>query len=254
MDLEIYLIVNKLYWDKYKKLMEGLPFPTKFIDPSTKEAADFTREIIVLNEKAYGKGMAAPDWTFANFGTIGAGLTAGFLSKGKPVSQLSLVGNISDPTLAHDWTLLVDPALEGQAIGTLTFALVLHLAQDKEFLTFIMQTDNTSANIYLKNIYPLMITAYGFVHTCQNSMLIKTKIPGKNGFEILLKSKICQYHLEDYPLAGGQVPKGSNFFWVKHDNAKLYQSINQGIAQGKTYSIKGKAQKGKDIYFLIEKG
>ena len=254
MDLEIYLIVNKAYWDKYEKMMQALPFKTKFIDPATPEAADFIHEIVVLNEKAYGAGMAAPDWTFANFGTIGAGITAGFLSNGKPVSQLSLIGNISDPTIAHEWTLLVDPELEGQAIGTLTYALVLHLAQEKDYITFIMQTDNSSVNIYLKHSYPLMITAYGFVHTRKNSMMIKTKIPKKDGFETLLKGKIKQFAYEDYPVAKDVIPVEDKCFWLCHDSHGLYQSINAKIGAGEKYAIIGKTEIGPDMYLLIEKG
>lgn len=254
MDLEIYLIVNKAYWDKYEKMMQALPFKTKFVDPATPEAADFIHEIVVLNEKAYGAGMAAPDWTFANFGTIGAGITAGFLSNGKPVSQLSLIGNISDPAIAHEWTLLVDPELEGQAIGTLTYALVLHLAQEKDYITFIMQTDNSSVNIYLKHPYPLMITAYGFVHTRQNSMMMKTKIPKKDGFDTLLKGKIKQYSFEDYPEAKAVIPSDAGCFWLCHNSHELYQKINEDIAAGSTYSIIGKTEIGTDMYLLIEKG
>ena len=254
MDLEIYLIVNKAYWDKYEKMMQALPFKTKFVDPATPEAADFIHEIVVLNEKAYGAGMAAPDWTFANFGTIGAGITAGFLSNGKPVSQLSLIGNISDPAIAHEWTLLVDPELEGQAIGTLTYALVLHLAQEKDYITFIMQTDNSSVNIYLKHPYPLLITAYGFVHTRQNSMMMKTKIPKKDGFETLLKGKIKQYSFEDYPEAKAVIPSDAGCFWLCHNSHELYQKINEDIAAGSTYSIIGKTEIGTDMYLLIEKG
>ena len=254
MDLEIYLIGNKAYWDKYEKMMQALPFKTKFVDPATPEAADFIHEIVVLNEKAYGAGMAAPDWTFANFGTIGAGITAGFLSNGKPVSQLSLIGNISDPAIAHEWTLLVDPELEGQAIGTLTYALVLHLAQEKDYITFIMQTDNSSVNIYLKHPYPLMITAYGFVHTRQNSMMMKTKIPKKDGFETLLKGKIKQYSFEDYPEAKAVIPSDAGCFWLCHNSHELYQKINEDIAAGSTYSIIGKTEIGTDMYLLIEKG
>lgn len=254
MDLEIYLIVNKAYWDKYEKMMQSLPFKTKFVDPATPEAADFIHEIVVLNEKAYGAGMAAPDWTFANFGTIGAGITAGFLSNGKPVSQLSLIGNISDPSIAHEWTLLVDPELEGQAIGTLTYALVLHLAQEKDYITFIMQTDNSSVNIYLKHPYPLLITAYGFVHTRQNSMMMKTKIPKKDGFETLLKGKIKQYSFEDYPEAKAVIPSEAGCFWLCHNSHELYQKINEDIAAGSTYSIIGKTEIGTDMYLLIEKG
>lgn len=254
MDLEIYLIVNKAYWDKYEKMMQSLPFKTKFVDPATPEAADFIHEIVVLNEKAYGAGITAPDWTFANFGTIGAGITAGFLSNGKPVSQLSLIGNISDPSIAHEWTLLVDPELEGQAIGTLTYALVLHLAQEKDYITFIMQTDNSSVNIYLKHPYPLLITAYGFVHTRQNSMMMKTKIPKKDGFETLLKGKIKQYSFEDYPEAKAVIPSEAGCFWLCHNSHGLYQKINEDIAAGNTYSIIGKTEIGTDMYLLIEKG
>lgn len=254
MDLEIYLIVNKAYWGKYQKMMEVLPFPAKLIDPATPEAADFIHEIVVLNEKAYGAGMAAPDWTFANFGTIGAGITAGFLSKGKPVSQLSLIGNISDPSIAHEWTLLVDPDLGGQAIGTLTFALVLHLAQEKDFLTFIMQTDNTSVNIYLKHAYPLEITAYGFVHTRRNSMMMKTLIPKKDGFETLVKGKIKPFAFGDFPEAKDLIPTEVKRFWLRHDSHALYQILNEKIGAGEKYAVIGKAEIGPDMYLLIEKG
>jgi len=253
MNLEVYIIVNRLYFDKYKKLTSSLPFNTKFIDPATPEASDFIQKVVELNEKAYGDGMAAPYWAYANFGTIGAGITAGFLVDGTPISQLSLVGSISDEKVAHEWTLLVDPMLEGQAIGTLTFALVLHLCQDKDFLTFIMQTDNSSVNIYLKSTYPLMITSYGFVHTRTNSFMIKTKIPGANGFEDLLDTKVKQYKFEDYPIAEEDAIPNSKCFWVHQDNHKLYQAINESISQGQKYSIKAKEQKEKYMYLLIEK-
>ena len=101
LNLEVFIVVNRAHWDKYKALMEKLPFKTVFIDPSTTEGYDFTYEMIQLNEKAYGAGMAAPDWAFANFGTIGAGLTAGFMIDGIPAAKLCVVGNVSDPTIAQ---------------------------------------------------------------------------------------------------------------------------------------------------------
>lgn len=254
MGLEVYIVVNSLYWDKYKKLTDSLPFPAKFIDPASKEAGAFIQKVVELNEKAYGEGMAAPYWAYANFGTIGAGITAGFLKNGTPISQLSLVGSISDEKVAHEWTLLVDPSLEGQAIGTLTFALVLHLCQEKDYLTFIMQTDNSSVSIYLKSAYPLMITAYGFVHTRTNSFLMKTKIPGADGFENLLDSKVHQYAFEDYPVAEVGIIPSDQCFWVKQDNDALYQLMNENISKGGTYIIKGKYQSGDAMYLLIEKG
>lgn len=254
MDLEIFLIVNRLYWDKYSELMERLPFQTKMIDPGTREGSDFVREIIDLNEKAYGKGMAAPDWTFANFGTIGAGLTAGFLVNNKPISKLSLVGNIADTKVAHEWTLLVDPKYEGKGIGTITFALALHLAQDKEFLTFIIQTDNASSNIYLKTTNPLNIMSYGFVHTCQNSLFIKTKVPKENAFESLLNNKIISYNFEDYVEAKEKISEDGKPFWIRHDNENLYRNLNERLENGEKYTLKGKTQKENYTYFLIEKG
>ena len=251
LNLEIFIVVNRLHWDKYKALMEGFPFKTKFIDPTTTEGYDFTYEMIQLNEKAYGAGMAAPDWTFANFGTIGAGLTAGFLLDGIPVAKLCLVGNVSDPKIAHEWTLLVDPEHEGEGLGSLTFALALHLIQDKDYLTFIIQTDNASSNIYLKNIYPLYILSYGFVHTRKNSMLIKTKIPKENPFKSVLANPLGKYEFSDYKIAKDNLEELGECFWVQQNNSKLYRIINDEIAKGEDFIIKGKYQDKNMLYFLI---
>lgn len=251
LNLEVFIVVNRLYWDKYKALMKDFPFETVFIDPTTVEGYDFTYEMIQLNEKAYGAGMAAPDWTFANFGTIGAGLTAGFLIDGIPAAKLCVVGNVSDPKVAHEWTLLVDPKHEGEGLGSLTFALALHLTQDKDYLTFIIQTDNASSNIYLKNIYPLNILSYGFVHTRKNSMLIKTKIPKENPFQTVLGNNIKKYELKDYPIANGNFEELGDCFWVKQNNSKIYRIINEEILNGKKFIIKGKFQEKDMLYFLI---
>jgi len=251
LNIEVFIIVNKAHWDKYKSLMENFPFNTVFYDPATTEGYDFTYELIQLNEKAYGAGMAAPDWTFANFGTIGAGLTAGLLIDGIPVSKLCIVGNVSDPTIAHEWTLLVDNSREAEGLGSLTFALALHMVQDKDYLTFIIQTDNSSSNIYLKNIYPLNIMAYGFVHTRKNSLLIKTKIPKENPFETLLSNKVEQYELADYDIAKDDIESLGNSFWVQQNNSKIYRMINEQIGKGKNYIIKGKYQDKNTSYFLI---
>lgn len=250
-NLEVFIVVNRLHWDKYKTLMEDFPFNTVFIDPASTEGYDFTYELIQLNEKAYGAGMAAPDWTFANFGTIGAGITAGFLIDSIPVSKLCLVGNVSDPKIAHEWTLLVDSTYMSVGLGSLTYALALHLVQDKDYLTFIIQTDNASSNIYLKNIYPLQILAYGFVHTRKNSLLIKTKIPKGNPFESLLANKIEKYELGDYNIAKDELPSSENCFFVQHNNSKVYRIINEEIEKGKKYIIKGKYQNTNTSYFLI---
>ncbi|WP_409227141.1 hypothetical protein [Gudongella sp. SC589] len=250
LNLEVFIVVNRLHWDKYKTLMEGFPFKTNFIDPATTEGFDFTYEMVQLNEKAYGAGMAAPDWTFANFGTIGAGLTAGFLIDGIPVAKLCVVGNVSDPKIAHEWTLLVDPAHEGEGLGSLTFALALHLVQDKDYLTFIIQTDNPSSNIYLKNIHPLNILSYGFVHTRKNSMLVKTKIPN-NPFETLLGNTTEKFELDEYPMAKDELESLGDTFWVQQNNSKIYRMINDEIKNGKKYIIKGKYLENSVSYFLI---
>lgn len=251
LNLEVFIVVNRLYWDKYKVYMENFPFKTVFIDPTTTEGYDFTYEMIQLNEKAYGVGMAAPDWTFANFGTIGAGLTAGFLIDGIPAAKLCVVGNISDPKVAHEWTLLVDPEHEGEGLGSLTFALALHLTQDKDYLTFIIQTDNPSSNIYLKNIYPLNILSYGFVHTRKNSMLIKTKIPKENPFESILSNPVKKYELHDYKIAKDNLEDLGECFWVQQNNSKVYRIINKEIAKGRKFIIKGKYEDKNIMYFLI---
>ena len=251
LNLEVFIVVNRLHWDKYKALMEGFPFKTVFIDPSTTEGYDFTYEMVQLNEKAYGVGMAAPDWAFANFGTIGAGLTAGFLIDGIPVGKLCVVGNVSDPKIAHEWTLLVDPAHEGEGLGSLTFALALHLVQDKDYLTFIIQTDNPSSNIYLKNVNPLNILSYGFVHTRKNSMLVKTKIPKENTFETVLGNTTEKFELDDYPMAKDELEGLGDTFWIQQNNSKVYRMINEEIKKGKKYIIKGKYQDNGISYFLI---
>lgn len=251
LNLEVFIVVNRLHWDKYKNLMKDFPFKTVFIDPTTTEGYDFTYEMVKLNEKAYGAGMAAPDWTFANFGTIGAGLTAGFLLDGIPVAKLCVVGNISDPKIAHEWTLLVDPKHEGEGLGSLTFALALHLVQDKDYLTFIIQTDNPSSNIYLKNIHPLNILSYGFVHTCKNSMLIKTKIPKENPFETVLANGVKKYDLDDYKIAKDNLEDLGDCFWVQQNNSKLYRIMNEEIAKGRNFIIKGKYHDKNMLYFLI---
>ena len=251
LNLEVFIIVNKAHWDKYKALMENFPYNTVLYDPASTEGHDFIYELIQLNEKAYGAGMAAPDWAFANFGTIGAGLTAGFLVDGVPVSKLCMVGNVSDPTIAHEWTLLVDSSYESAGLGSLTFGLALHLVQDKEYLTFILQTDNASSNIYLKNIYPLHIMAYGFVHTRRNSILLKTKIPKDNPFETLLANKVERYDLADFPVAKDDLEGLGSRFWVQQNNSKVYRLINDEIEKGKDFIIKGKYMDKNISYFLI---
>jgi ribosomal protein S18 acetylase RimI-like enzyme len=243
LNLEVFVVVNHDYHHKYKSIMDEFPFKTKFIDPSTQEGQDFTREMIDLNEKAYG----------ANFGTIGAGITAGFLSNNKPISKLSLVGNISEPNIAHQWTLLVDPDFEGLGIGSISFALALHLAQEKDFLTFIIQTDNLSSNIYLKNIYQLDIMSYGFVHSCENSMLIKTKIPKENIFKTIVDNKIPNLKFEDFETVTHEIPLTNISFWVREDNHMLLKKLNELINAGHKFVFKGKCKNDNTAFLLIER-
>lgn len=51
LNLEVFIVVNKAQWDKYKAIMKNFPFNTVFYDPATTEGQDFTYELIQLNEK-----------------------------------------------------------------------------------------------------------------------------------------------------------------------------------------------------------
>lgn len=253
LDLQGFIVANRNYWPIFESFLQGVPFQTRFIDPSKQSGQEFIHKMISLNEKAYGKGMAAPAWTFANFGSIAAGITAGFMSKGHPISKLTLVGTLADPDISHEWTLLVDPEYESKGLGSITYALALQLAQNKKYHTFILQTDNGSANIYLKSPYPLEIQAYGFVHTATNSMLLKTKIPAQNPFEAMLKQKSTIYQYNEFPLAVNAAFTNSNKAWFAADNHSLFLEMNDEIQRGAKYNFIGKTIKDEKIFLLIEK-
>lgn len=253
LDLQIFVVANRHYWPLFESHLKHLPFPRRMVDPAMMSGQEFIREMILLNEKAYGKHMAAPAWTFANFGSIASGISAGFLSKGHPISKLTLVGTLANEKISHEWTLLVDPEFEKMGLGTLTFALALELVRDKDYHTFILQTDNASANIYLKNPYPLCIQAYGFVHTAHNSMFIKTQIPKPNPFEILMSQPAVSYEYSDFPLADNAQFNHAQCAWFLADNHSLFLEINEEIQKGHAFNFKGKTIKDGKIFLLIEK-
>jgi GNAT superfamily N-acetyltransferase len=174
-NIKFFVVARKEYWNLVQQNLLNIPFQTNLIDPSTEQGHNFVNSMIELNEAAYGKGMAAPAWTFANFGTIGAGITGGVMIDNIPISKFSIVGDLMNPQISHEWTLLTHPDYQGKGLGKLTLALALQVSAHKTHHTFIMQTDNNSNLIYLQNPHPLQIMAYGFIHTRLNSFLIKTK-------------------------------------------------------------------------------
>ncbi len=251
LQLEAYVVANRMHWDKLKINLKTLPYSIRFVDAGSYRGQDFVREMISLNEKAYGVGMAAPSWTYANFGTIGAGVTSGFLSQGVPVSKFNIVGNAMDPEIAHEWTLLVDPDFQGRSLASLTVAFALQMVSDKKYFTFLTQTDNSAINTYLKFPKPLQILAYGFVHTKRNSFMFKTEIP-QNPFSSFLQNLAKEYSLEDYPIVK-MLPKDVSMFWVPAQNHQLLLDLNEQIITGGSFSLRGKTTKGTTTYLLISR-
>jgi GNAT superfamily N-acetyltransferase len=228
-NIKFFVVARKEYWNVIQQNLLNLPFQTNLIDPSTEQGHDFVNSMIELNEAAYGKGMAAPAWTFANFGTIGAGITGGVMIDNVPISKFSVVGDLINPQVSHEWTLLTHPDFQGKGLGKLTLALALQVSAHKSYHTFIMQTDNNSNLIYLQNPHPLQVLAYGFIHTRRNSFLIKTKIPN-NPFESFLSSKREKYSV-------GEITNDGDF-WVKSNEHEKLMGINSEINNGATYTIK----------------
>lgn len=186
-NISIFISTRKEKWKKIKELITPIPFPCLYLDPAQESTYPFIYQMEELNEKAYGKKMSAPIWTYSNFGTIGAGITGGFIINNQLVSKFNVVGDVGDSDISHEWTLLTDPEYQGKSVGTATLALAMQVCSHKKYHTFITQTDNPSNIIYLKNTYPLQVLSYGFVHTKLNSLFIKTKIP-KNPFEVFINS------------------------------------------------------------------
>ncbi|OIP96181.1 hypothetical protein AUK40_05220 [Candidatus Wirthbacteria bacterium CG2_30_54_11] len=249
LDLEAFIVANKAGWPQLEWNLGSFPFPIRYIDPATYRGQEFTRDMIALNEKAYGEKMAAPAWTFANFGTIGAGITGGFLSHGLPVSKFSMVGNIWDPHTAHDWTMLVDPEYEGRGLASITLGYALQAASDKQYFSFIAQTDNSSINLYLKLPHELSILAYGFVHTRRNSLLLKTKIP-EQPFATVVKSSMPEAVLSHYPIAREKLPDG-HAFWMPAKNHQLWLDLNEHLLTGDHFALSACCTEGKQIYLLV---
>lgn len=248
--LDIFIVARIDHWNLIKNNVKELPFATRFIDPATYAGQEFVKSMIELNEKAYGKGMAAPSWTFANFGTIGAGITGGFMINGQPISKFSVVGDAVDPDISHEWTLLTDPDYQGEGLGTITLGLALEVCKHKKYHTFIMQTDNSSNLIYLKNPHTLNILSYGFIHTKKNSMLIKTQIP-KNPFKAILQSQRTPTTIDK--MVVNEIPSKSDF-WVESFNHQLLIQMNDLINNGEKFCIKNwKLDEDKKIYILIGK-
>lgn len=228
-DIKFFIVARKEYWSALQQNVLNLPFQSVFIDPSTEEGHEFVNSMIELNETAYGKGMAAPAWTFANFGTIGAGVTGGVMLNNVPISKFSIVGDLVNPNISHEWTLLTHPDFQGKGLGKLTLALALQLSSHKTHHTFIMQTDNNSNLIYLQNPHPLQILAYGFIHTKRNSFLIKTKIP-QNAFQSFLANEREKFLVGEVRIEGD--------FWIKSNEHDKLMKINAEINNGATYTIK----------------
>lgn len=249
--LDIFIVARKDHWGVLKNNIDHLPFNIKYIDPATYSGQEFIKSMIELNEKAYGKGMAAPPWTFANFGTIGAGVTGGFMINNQPISKFSIVGDLSDSNISHEWTLLSDPAYQGKGLGTITLGLALEVCKHKKYHTFIMQTDNSSNLVYLKNPHQLQILSYGFIHTKKNSMLIKTKIP-KDPLKTITTAKSSKKNLEAVTTI--HVIPNDDEFWVEANNHQLFIKINNSINDGSMYCVKNwKIDEGKKTYILIGK-
>jgi GNAT superfamily N-acetyltransferase len=249
--LQGFISANKAGWPMLQENLKDFPFPVNYIDPANYRGWEFTQEMILLNEKAYGKGMAAPAWTFANFGTIGAGITGGFLSSGQPISKFSMVGNVWDPDIAHEWTLLVEPSYQGKNIASLSLAFALQCVKTKKYHTFIAQTHNNSLHVYLKFPYPLQIMAYGFVHTRKNSLLLKVPIP-QNPFETILQSEVKKFEWSEFPNVEIHLPS-KGIFWLNANNHQLFLDINEKIIMGSAFFLKGRLERDEKIYLLIER-
>jgi GNAT superfamily N-acetyltransferase len=247
-NISIFISTRKEKWEKIKELVRPIPFPCLYLDPTKESTYPFIYKMEELNEKAYGKKMSAPIWTYSNFGTIGAGITGGFIVKDELISKFNVVGDVGDSNISHEWTLLTDPKYQGKNIGTATLALAMQICSHKKYHTFITQTDNPSNIIYLKNIHPLQILAYGFVHTKPNSLFIKTKIP-KNPFETFINSKkkkqfynknkiqIEAYDHHSLKEINNKIQNGSFYYlldWIKNKNNQIYlifkiKNSNQNI-------------------------
>ena len=246
-NISVFMVTRKEKWEKIKKLIEIIPFPCLYLDPTKESTYPYIYKMEELNEKAYGKKMSAPIWTYSNFGTIGAGITGGFLIDNKLVSKFNVVGDAVDPDISHEWTLLTDPEYQEKGIGTATLALAMQVCSLKKFHTFITQTDNPSNLIYLKNSYPLKVLAYGFVHTKPNSLFVKTKIP-KNAFEVFIEKKnkmkyVCDIKVTNIPDNG--------IFALNVDDHKLFMELNKVIQAGFDCYLLDWIKDGKN-YLVLE--
>jgi len=251
LNLQGFIVTHKRNWPQLEGNLAGLPFGVKFFDPADYRGHAFTREMIQLNEAAYGVGMAAPDWTFANFGTIGAGIMGGLLIDGEPASKFSLVGHPCLIDSIHEWTLLVHPQFQNKGLATLTLAMALQTASHKQFHTFLAQTDNVSLNVYLKIPAPLAIEAYGFVHTRPNSLQIRVAIPDAP-FDTLIDRQLAPRSLSDYPVARDQLPKAPQF-WLKATHHQLWLDLNEALLQGQTFALAGRLEEAESTYLLVDR-
>lgn len=247
-DISTFFCLRKEYWNLLEKQIEDLPFKYKLIDPANQQAHQFISQMVKLNEKCYGKGMAAPIWTYANFGTIGAGTTGGFMIDNKLVSKFNVVGDVSNPNISHEWTLLTDPQYQGKGLGCITFALALQVCGFKKEHTFITQTDNPSNLIYLKNPNPLQVLSYGFAHTRKNSLFIKTKIP-TNPFVSIVFNKKREYVNTD--LAVSKIPYGKKFK-IESDNHQLLLKLNSLIQEGGPCYLLDWQKVNNEIYLIFK--
>jgi len=227
-NISVFIVTRKEKWEKIKDLLKPIPFPCLYLDPTKESTYPFIYKMVELNEKAYGKKMSAPIWTYSNFGTIGSGITGGFIIDNKLISKFNVVGDVVDSDTSHEWTLLTDPEYQGKSIGTATLALAMQVCGLKKYHTFISQTDNPSNIIYLKNCYPLKILSYGFIHTKPNSLFIKTKIP-KNAFEVFIKNKNKKKYSVDFN--NSKIPE-KGIFSLKADRHDSFLKLNQKIQTG----------------------
>jgi len=248
LNLQVFVVTHIAGWPVVQANLSDLPWPVKYFDPSDYRGHAFTREIIELNEAAYGKGMAAPAWTFANFGTIGAGITGGLLCDGQPIAKFSIVGNINDPTISHEWTLLVHPDYQGKGIGSLTLALAIQAVRQKRFHTFFTQTDNASLHAYLKVPHPLELLAYGFVHTRPNSLLIKVAIPAEP-LKTILGHKPRAVALAEYPIVVDSIP--TETAWIGANNHQLWLDLNEALHAGQRFALTGRTVEDGKTYLLV---
>ncbi|NOX71483.1 MAG: hypothetical protein GXO64_02175 [Candidatus Micrarchaeota archaeon] len=218
------------------------------MDSLNPESNKFLEKLNRLNQKIFGSySMPAPKWVFAHNICV-SGVAVGFMKNAEPLSLIDFIPTFAQDT-AHVWTFMLSfDLLKGIGFGKMNFALLASLNQNKKYLTYITQGNNSSILTYLHSPNPTILKGIGFFHTHENSILLETRTP-KNPFISCMK----RLELKD-PILFPYYADSEKEFVVSIDDRVSLQKIMNNILNGGLYEIIGWRGGEKPLYIIRNLG